>query len=134
MLEHIKLKDFVSHERRRFLQAGAASAAALALGMQAKLSDAQTAGNSVIVIGAGIAGLAAAAKLKAAGLTVTVLEARGRVGGRIWTDRGVLGFPCDMGAGWIPEYSEARIMMPSHRVSDYGPDLQPFALLRALLK
>ena len=101
MLEHIKLKDFVSHERRRFLQAGAASAAALALGMQAKLSDAQTAGNSVIVIGAGIAGLAAAAKLKAAGLTVTVLEARGRVGGRIWTDRGVLGFPCDMGAGWI---------------------------------
>jgi monoamine oxidase len=101
MFAHIKLKDFVSFERRRFLQASAASAAALAMGLQTKLADAQTAGNSVIVIGAGIAGLAAATKLRAAGLTVTVLEARGRTGGRIWTDRAVLGFPCDMGAGWI---------------------------------
>ncbi len=101
MFKHIMLKDFVGFERRRFLQVGAASAAALALGLHSKLSDAQTAGNSVIVIGAGIAGLAAAAKLRAAGLAVTVLEARGRIGGRIWTDRAGLGFPCDMGAGWI---------------------------------
>jgi len=40
---------------------------------------------SVLIIGAGAAGLAAAQRLAAAGLCVTVLEARDRIGGRIWT-------------------------------------------------
>jgi monoamine oxidase len=48
-----------------------------------------------------MAGLSAATKLKAAGLTVIVLEARSRIGGRVWTDRSVMGYACDMGAGWI---------------------------------
>jgi monoamine oxidase len=39
----------------------------------------------VIVLGAGMAGLAAAAELRRAGLSVRVLEARGRVGGRVHT-------------------------------------------------
>ncbi len=39
----------------------------------------------IVVIGAGIAGLAAAQALGEAGLYVSVLEARDRVGGRIWT-------------------------------------------------
>jgi phytoene dehydrogenase-like protein len=39
----------------------------------------------VLVIGAGIAGLAAAAELAASGLQITVLEARDRIGGRILT-------------------------------------------------
>ena len=38
-----------------------------------------------IVIGAGLAGLAAAARLSASGRSVTVLEARGRIGGRVLT-------------------------------------------------
>jgi len=41
----------------------------------------------VIVIGAGIAGLAAAQQLQQFGLEVIVLEARDRVGGRIATFR-----------------------------------------------
>jgi monoamine oxidase len=41
--------------------------------------------NSVVVIGAGISGLAAACKLAGSGLSVTVLEARNRIGGRIFT-------------------------------------------------
>jgi phytoene dehydrogenase-like protein len=41
--------------------------------------------NRVIVIGAGISGLAAACKLAGSGLSVTVLEARDRIGGRIFT-------------------------------------------------
>jgi len=43
------------------------------------------AGASVLVAGAGLAGLAAAHDLVAAGATVTVVEARDRVGGRVWT-------------------------------------------------
>ena len=43
---------------------------------------------SVVVIGAGIAGLVAAYELKAVGYRVEVLEARDRVGGRVWTIRG----------------------------------------------
>ena len=45
-------------------------------------------GRSVVVLGAGIAGLVAAYELQQAGYKVVVLEARDRVGGRAWTIRG----------------------------------------------
>ena len=45
------------------------------------------AGTKVVVIGAGLAGLAAARELDQLGADVTVLEARDRVGGRVWTIR-----------------------------------------------
>jgi len=46
------------------------------------------AGKSVVVLGAGIAGLVSAYELQRAGYRVTVLEARDRIGGRAWTIRG----------------------------------------------
>ena len=52
-----------------------------------------------MVVGAGAAGLAAAADLRATH-AVTVLEARDRTGGRVWTDRS-LGYPVELGASWI---------------------------------
>jgi monoamine oxidase len=55
----------------------------------------------VVVIGAGMAGLAAAAALRDAGRAVTVLEARGRIGGRVWTSDLWPGLPVDLGASWI---------------------------------
>lgn len=56
----------------------------------------------VIVIGAGAAGLAAAAELAAARRSVLVLEARDRIGGRIWTHHEPgLPVPVELGAEFI---------------------------------
>jgi len=54
----------------------------------------------VLVVGAGIAGLAAASALRTSGIDVLVLEARSRIGGRCFTAQ--LGnVPFDLGASWI---------------------------------
>jgi monoamine oxidase len=55
----------------------------------------------VCVVGAGAAGLTAARTLRRAGLAVRVLEARGRLGGRAWTEQSSLGVPIDRGCAWL---------------------------------
>ncbi|KAG0572419.1 hypothetical protein KC19_VG093600 [Ceratodon purpureus] len=55
----------------------------------------------VIVVGAGPAGLAAARHLRRMNYQVTVLEARNRVGGRVFTDRETFSAPVDLGASII---------------------------------
>ena len=55
----------------------------------------------VCVVGAGYAGLTAARRLSQGGKTVVVLEARDRVGGRIWTHRLSDGSPVDRGGAWL---------------------------------
>jgi NADPH-dependent 2,4-dienoyl-CoA reductase/sulfur reductase-like enzyme len=54
----------------------------------------------VVVVGAGIAGLAAASRLRQAGIDAVVLEARDRIGGRLHTVD-LAGTPVDMGGSWI---------------------------------
>ncbi len=53
------------------------------------------------MVGAGLAGLAAAIELSDAGVPVTVLEARDRVGGRVRTERLGSGEVAELGAEWI---------------------------------
>jgi monoamine oxidase len=67
----------------------------------------------VCIAGAGYAGLTAALRLTQAGMSVVVLEARDRVGGRIWTDHLADGTPIDRGGGWLAPEHDAM-----HRLAD----------------
>ena len=54
-----------------------------------------------VVVGAGLAGLVAADELARGGAEVVVLEARSRVGGRVWSQRLANGAVAEMGAEFI---------------------------------
>ncbi len=56
----------------------------------------------VLIIGAGMAGAGAARMLYDQGFEIQIIEARNRIGGRMWSDNS-LGTVLDMGAGWIEE-------------------------------
>ncbi|WP_456283784.1 flavin monoamine oxidase family protein [Microbacterium sp. JZ101] len=60
----------------------------------------------VVIVGAGAAGTTAANELKKAGLSVAVLEARDRVGGRLWTDV-VDGAMLEIGGQWVSPDQDA---------------------------
>ncbi|XVE94606.1 hypothetical protein REPUB_Repub02eG0023000 [Reevesia pubescens] len=55
----------------------------------------------IIIVGAGPAGLTAARHLQRQGFSVVVLEARNRIGGRVYTDCSSLSVPVDLGASII---------------------------------
>lgn len=61
-----------------------------------------------IVIGAGVAGLAAARKLQENGKKVAVLEARDRIGGRVETDQTTFSRPFDLGAHWFHQEEQEQ--------------------------
>ena len=67
---------------------------------EAAATDHRRPDERVVVIGAGAAGLAAARRLREAGLAPLVLEARQRIGGRALTEAHG-GLPLDRGCGWL---------------------------------
>ncbi len=56
---------------------------------------------STVVIGAGMSGLTTAHELSKANESVIVLEARDRLGGRMFTDRSFAPFLIEQGASWV---------------------------------
>ncbi|MDQ1128918.1 NAD(P)/FAD-dependent oxidoreductase [Microbacterium sp. SORGH_AS_0888] len=88
-----------------------------------------------IVVGAGVAGLAAARVLAGAGRRVAVLEARDRVGGRVWTVRDG-DEATDLGASWIHGVAGSPVAAAAEAlgmrtveftVGGYQPDSRPIA-------
>jgi monoamine oxidase len=65
----------------------------------------------VCVVGAGYAGLTAARRLQQGRRSVVVLEARDRIGGRIWTQRLADGTPVDRGGAWLAPYHDAALAL-----------------------
>lgn len=77
----------------------------------------------IIVIGAGMAGLKAAYDLQRAGLSVIVLEARDRVGGRISTDRTFTPVPVELGAELIhTDFAETWELVDGKNLDTCGVD------------
>ncbi|KAL9244271.1 hypothetical protein vseg_018067 [Gypsophila vaccaria] len=105
-----------------------------------RIEKRQNTSPSVIVIGAGFAGITAARALFDASIQVTVLESRDRIGGRVCTDY-TFGFPVDLGASWLHGVCNenplapliGRLGLPLYRTSGdnsvlYDHDLESYAL------
>jgi monoamine oxidase len=113
--------------RRDFLKILGASSVGIALSTQNIF--AQKRKKSCVIIGAGFSGLAAAYKLKNAGWNVTVLEARDRIGGRVFSYRMPQNkdLVCELGAEWVGESHERikalcyefKILLQRHQFDDY---------------
>jgi monoamine oxidase len=110
--------------RRQFL-ALAVPAAAAACGGTGRGGRERTERTRVVVVGAGLAGLAAAYELSRAGVEVRVLEARARPGGRVHTLRASFddGLYAEAGAVFVPAHHATTLRF----VREFGLTLQPAA-------
>ena len=88
--------------RRRFLRESLAASAALALPACMPMPR-ERSREEVVIVGAGIAGLACAYRLRQAGVAVRVFEAQGRIGGRMFSLTGHFGDGqvCELGGELI---------------------------------
>ncbi|HVO16136.1 MAG TPA: FAD-dependent oxidoreductase, partial [Alphaproteobacteria bacterium] len=77
----------------------------------------------VIVIGAGAAGVGAARRLAGTGLSVLILEATTRVGGRAFTQT-VRDMPLDLGCGWFHS-AERNPWVPIAEAGGFPVDRRP---------
>lgn len=113
--------------RREFLKVVGAGSLGIALLPQNIFS--QRKNKHCVIIGSGFAGLSAALKLKNAGWKVTILEARDRIGGRVFSyslpqNKNLI---CELGAEWVGKSHERiqelckefHIPLQKHQFDDY---------------
>jgi monoamine oxidase len=107
--------------RRRFLKSSLALAASASLPRRVRAQDPET----VLVVGAGLAGLSAAHRLKEAGKRIILIEARDVPGGRVRTLRNYFddGLHAELGPNRV---SDTHVYM-LHWLSEFGLSLVPFA-------
>jgi len=104
----------VATTRRGFLAGGSAFVTSPYVSAQANVSH----DVDVVIVGAGIAGVAAANVLNRAEKTVRILEASNRIGGRAHTDHSIFGVPYDLGAHWLHYHSCNPLLCYALRNSD----------------
>lgn len=113
--------------RREFIKIIGAAAATVAVSSQSVFAQKRT--KTCVIIGSGLAGLSAGFKLKNAGWDVTILEARSRIGGRVFShplaqNKDLI---CELGAEWVGESherikalcSDFKIPLQKHQFDDY---------------
>jgi monoamine oxidase len=111
--------------RRNFLSASAAIAVTPMLGARAWGAPLRREAD-IIVIGAGVAGIAAARRIQAAGRKVIVVEASGQIGGRCLTDTTTFDVPFDRGARWMHN-PDTNPMIKLGRTADLDISPAPFS-------
>jgi monoamine oxidase len=81
----------------------------------------------VAIIGAGAAGLGAAHALRGSGLSVIVLEARDRLGGRAWTVQASAEVTFDVGCGWLHSADKNSFVAIAKQLNfEVNTDLPPW--------
>lgn len=80
--------------------------------------------STALVIGAGIAGLKAAIDLTAAGIPVQVLEARDRLGGRLFSEETPSGQTIDIGASWFHDCLNNPLLEKYYKQLNKGKKLE----------
>lgn len=123
----------MSVSRRTFLKQAALGAAALPLvGPWSGWTPRRTRALHAVIVGSGLAGLAAAYTFRRAGWRVTVLDGRDRLGGRVLSHRFASAphLVCELGAEWIGESHERMQAL----CRDFGLELKDHRFEHGLIE
>lgn len=83
----------------------------------------------IVIIGAGLTGLALSYFLKSNGLKISIIEARDRLGGRIYTKHSKYSPPIELGATWVgKQHTEVQKMFTELGIKLFEQELGSYAI------